>query len=169
VFGASDVNYAFYTQDSRNPAVACIPTSPTNAKCAVVWELLYGAGDHEIYGQMINEDGTHAGAFTPSNTTFDETSAAIAANEDAQEYLVVWHSSEGIMDNPIKGVIYNSLGQVKTNILTISGVAADYPAVSPGLTGDFLAVWQDQPISLTHEELYGQLFGSRQFVPLIVR
>jgi hypothetical protein len=167
VWGASDTNYAYYTIDSKKPAVAAIPTSPTTIKFLLVWEVSYTASDHDICGRKVNEDGTIAGDANPSILWgVDETDPAIAANEQAQSYFVVWHARMGIMDNPIKGKLFNSQGVKQGGVLTFSGVAAAFPAVSSGDLGDFLTSWQDQPISITHDNIYGQLYGNRQFLPI---
>ncbi len=167
VFGASDTNYAFYSVDSKNPAVAAIPTSPTTMKFLLVWEVSYTASDHDIYGEKVNEDGTLGGDANVSLLgSVNETNPAIAADEETQTYFVVWHAGQGIMDNPIKAQMFNSQGVKQGGVLTLSGVAAAFPAVSGGHPGDFLTAWQDQPISITHDNIYGQLYGIRQFLPM---
>jgi hypothetical protein len=170
MFG-SDVRLAYYTRSSTNPAVAAIPTTPSSYKFLVTWELDYASGDHDIYGILVQEDGTP----NPSDIKIalgngvDETCPAIAATEDGLRYFVTWRSAQGVVDNPIKGRFFSYTGVPTSEQAEFSGVAADHPAVAAGPVGDFLTVWQDQPIFATNSHLYGQLWGNRVFLPLMLR
>jgi hypothetical protein len=50
-----------------------------------------------------------------------------------------------------------------------SGIAADYPAVSAGPNGDLLLAWQDQPVSGTNMNIYGQMWGNKLYIPIVLK
>jgi hypothetical protein len=156
-----------YTVDSTNPSVAAIPTSPGNIKFMVVYEILNNPGNHRIYGDFINEDGTIAKTVYPAMGSNNETAPAVAGSEGAQEYLIVWHEDAGIMDNPIKARQYTSAGVDMGVTYELGGPATNFPAVAAGQLGDFLIAWQDQPIGATNEHIFGSLFGYRNYLPLV--
>ncbi|MBN1538419.1 MAG: hypothetical protein JW908_16915 [Anaerolineales bacterium] len=165
----SVITIAYYIVSSISPAVAAIPTSPTNEKFLVVWELLYDTNDHDIYGQLVGEDSTAYPDIYISVTTLDETSPAITVSEDNLTYFVAWRSSEGVMDNPIKGTAISYSGAFVGGAIEAPGVDANYPALAVGPTSDILAVWQDQPVGATNTHLFGQLLGNLVFLPIILR
>jgi hypothetical protein len=166
----SAILIAYYTVSSTAPAVASIPTSPTTDKFLVVWELHYAAGDRDIWGRPIAEDGTPGVAFSISGSAaVNETTPAIAATESNHSYFVLWNHPLGVMDKPIKGqaILYD--GSKLGNMVTFSGVAADQPSLAAGSMGDFFTVWKDQPISVTNTNIYGQLTGNRVYLPILLR
>jgi len=72
------------------------------------------------------------------------------------------------MNKPVYGQIFGCDGKAH-DYVEFSGVAADNPAVASGPGGDFLVGWQDQPLSATNTNLYGQLWGNRVYLPLVVK
>jgi len=166
----SEIQITSGSVDCTNPAVASIPTSGGDIKFLVVYEHEYPANDHDIYGRFINEDGTlHTALFLFAFTTFDETSPAVTGNEVSQEYFVVWRENQGVTDNPIMGIQVSSLADSWGDLIELPCPAADNPAVSAGHLADFLIVWQDQPVSGTNMNIYSQLFGNRNYLPMIKR
>jgi hypothetical protein len=161
---------AYYTRSSTNPAVAAIPTSPSDEKFLVVWEIDYAAGDHDIYGRMVQEDGSMEGdiKFALTNAD-DETAPAVAGSEGRLGYFVLWQHSQGVVDQPINGQLVSYAGEKLGPVEVFSGVEAENPAISAGQLGDFMVAYQDQPISLTHTNIYGRLWGDRIYLPLVIR
>jgi hypothetical protein len=166
----SDITIAYYTKSSTAPAVAAIPTTPNEVKFLVVWEIDYAPNDRDIYGRMVSEEGTPGTDFWVSwSTGVDESSPAIASSESNLQYFVTWRHPQGVIDKPIRGRAISYQGALLGQTAVFSGVAADYPAVAAGPTGDFLTVWQDQSISVTNTNIYGQLWGNRIYIPIVVR
>ncbi len=166
----SAIQIAYYTVSSTAPAVASIPTSPIDDKFLVVWESHYAAGDHDIWGRPIAEDGTAGVRFSISDSAaVNETAPAIAATESNHSYFVVWNHPQGVIGKPIMGqaILYD--GTKLGNTVTFSGVAADHSAVAAGSMGDLFTVWKDQPISATNTNIYGQLTGNRVYLPMLLR
>ena len=160
---ASGLEYA-------NPAIAALPNAPGDIKFLLVYQYLNTATNHAINGRLIKEDSTigHMVIF-PSSYAFDDTAPAIAGNEASNQYLVIWRRNAGVMDKPIVGVVCSSDGDVAPGVHTITGPAADLPAIAAGAQGDFLLAWQDMPISAVFWNLYGALFGTRAYIPLLDR
>lgn len=157
-----------HPKDCSNPAIASIPTSSSDIKFFVVYEFQYAVSDYDIYGKFIEEDGTVDTTLYLLAITYDDArSPAIAGNEQSQEYLVVWRENLGVIDKRINGIQASSQGGFLGEPVNISGPAIENPAIAAGNLADFLVVWQDQPIALTHTNIYGQMFGNRVFVPLL--
>ena len=152
-----------------NPAVASIPTSGGVIKFLVVFEVFHAVGDQDIYGRFIEEDGTINVMIAPGTSTKDETHPAVAGNEAAQEYFVVWEEDVGSANEPIKGTQYSSSGVSLGTYYQFPGPRTKYPAIAAGHMADFLIAWQDQPVFGTHMNIYAQLFGNREFLPLFMK
>jgi hypothetical protein len=166
----SDILIAYYTRSSTNPAVAAIPTTSDQYKFLVVWEIDYAPGDRDIYGLSIEEDGTpNSTDVKISTTNSDESSPAIGGMERNLQYFVAWRHSQGVVDKPIKGRTVSHDGSLVGQVAEFSGVDADHPSVAVGPVGDFSVAWQDQPVSATNTNIYGQLWGNRTYLPLLLR
>jgi len=165
-----DITIAYYTKASTAPAVAAIPTTPTGDKFLVVWEVLYAPSDRDIYGRLVAEDGTPDTDFWISWVNgLDESRPAIAGTENNLQYFVAWRHPQGVVDVPIRGRAISYAGALLGQEAVFTGVAADYPAVAAGPVGDILVVWQDQPVLATNTNIYGQLWGYRVYLPLVLR
>jgi hypothetical protein len=99
----------------------------------------------------------------------DESSPAIASSESNLQYFVTWRYPQGVVNQPIRGRAISYQGTLLDETAEFSGVAADFPAVTAGPTGDFLTIWQDQPIATTNSNIYGQLWGNRIYIPSILK
>jgi hypothetical protein len=159
-----------HPRDYIHPAVASIPTASGNVKFLVVYEFQDTTADHDIYGKFIKEDGTVVNStYLIAITLKDETSPAVAGNELSQEYFIIWRENLGVMDKPIKGIQISSQGDAWGDVIEFSGPAMDNPAIAAGHMADFLLVWQDQPVVSTNMNIYAQLYGNREFVPLFMK
>ncbi len=163
-----DITIAYYTVSSTAPAVAAIPTTPSNDKFLVVWEANLST-HRDIYGHVIQEDGTLAhSALLIAWTSADQSAPAVAGNEGGSRYLITWRQDQGAVDKPIYGRSIAHDGTFQ-DVFDIGGPATDYPAVAAGPVGDFFVAWQDQPVWATNTNLYGQLWGNRVYLPLVLR
>jgi uncharacterized protein YlbG (UPF0298 family) len=146
---STEIGITYLTVSCTNPAIASIPTSSSNYKFLVTYEADY-VTDKNIFVNLIEEDGTVGSIQMPGFSNNDETFPAVAGNELSQGYQF---SSSGIG----LGTHYE-----------FSGPATDNPAVAAGHMADFLIAWQDQPVFGTNMNIYAQLFGNREFVPLFL-
>jgi len=95
-----DITIAYYTISSTAPAVAAIPTTPSNYKFLVVWEANLPT-HRDIYGRVIEEGGTLAPTeLLIAWTGVDQSAPAVAGNESGDRYLVTWRQSQGVVDVP---------------------------------------------------------------------
>jgi hypothetical protein len=156
--------------DTTAPAVAAIPSTPTSYKYLVVWEKL-GVGGRDIYARLIEENGTPApgGFYVSADTTSDESTPAVAGDEAGQRYLVTWRHPLGVVDVPVHGRAVSSGGNLLYDVAWFGGPTANFPAVAAGSAGTFLVAWQDRPTFATDTDIYGQLWGNRAYLPLLVR
>ncbi|MBU0510087.1 MAG: hypothetical protein KJ638_00090 [Chloroflexi bacterium] len=168
--GFLPIQVAWYIQSSTAPAVAAIPTAAGSYKYLVVWEATVGPGNRDIYGKLVEENGTpHASAFPISNAPADESAPAVAGDEASQRYLVTWRHPLGVVDVPIHGRAVSTDGNLLYGDAEFGGPTANYPAVAAGPVGDFFIAWQDQPVFFTDTNIYGQLWGNRVYLPLVLR
>jgi hypothetical protein len=157
------------TVNCTAPAAAAIPTTAIAEKYLVVWERERAPGDRDIEGRWIEEDGTPANHFLSfSYVGADESGPAIAGNENNDHYLIVWRQALGVVDVPL-AVVHLSWTGNTFETARFSGRAADCPAVAAGPSGDFLVAWQDQPLGATDTNIYGQVWGNRVYLPLLLR
>jgi hypothetical protein len=164
------IQVAWYIEDCTSAAVAAIPTTPDSDKYLVVWEGEVDPGNRNIYGKVVEEDGTPGTLFPIATAvSVDESSPAIAGTESNLQYFVTWRHPQGLVDKPIKGQAVSYGGVLLGQVAEFSGVAADHPAVAAGPTGDFLVAWQDQPVAATNTNIYGQLWGNWIYMPLVLR
>jgi len=153
------------------PAVAAIPTTPTSYKYLVVWEKPTNASNRDIYGRLIQENGTPApgGFYISSALTVDQSAPAVAGDESGQRYLVTWRHPQGVVNVPIHGRAVSAAGSLLYEEAEFGGPTADFPAVASGTVGTFLVAWQDRAPWATHTDILGQFWGSRLYLPLVVR
>jgi hypothetical protein len=170
--GFPPIQVAWYIQSSITPAVAAIPTAPGAYKYLVVWEADVGAGNWDIYGKLVEENGTpHPSAFPIANDPAAESSPAVAGTEYGHQYLVTWRLPRGTDDAPIQGRTVAYDGVLLDDPSELPSHDAYDPAVAAGLDGEFLLAWHDQPPKALNGGIYGQLWGDRvpAFLPLILR
>ncbi|MBN1535670.1 MAG: hypothetical protein JW908_02975 [Anaerolineales bacterium] len=151
-----------------NPVVAAIPNSPGNEKYMVAYQTWWDNQNINII--KLNEDGTLSPIDQLATSTDAETNPSIAASESSLQYYVVWRREfQGSGDSSILGQAINYNGNLSGNVSEYIGENVDYPAVEAGPAGDFLVVWQDQPLGLTNTNIYGQLWGHRIYLPIVIR
>jgi len=171
--GFPPIQVAWYIQSSMTPAVAAIPTAPGAYKYLVVWwEIDVGAGNWDIYGKLVEENGTpQPSAFPIANDPAAESSPAVAGTEYGHQYLVTWRSARGTDDAPIQGRTIAYDGILLDDPSELPSHDAHDPAVAAGPDGEFLLAWQDQPPTALNKGVYGQLWGNRVYVylPLTLR
>jgi hypothetical protein len=165
------ITIAWYVESSVTPSVAALPTSLTSENFLVVWEALYvPPTDSGIYGKLVQANGTVGNIINISAANgVLESSPAVVGMESNYQFFVTWRHPQGIMDKSIRGRAIANTGVLLGDTAVFPGLDADYPAVAAGPAGDYLIVWQDQPLSATNRDIYGQLWGNRVYVPLVQR
>ena len=168
--GFLPIQVAWYIENCTAPAVAAIPTAAGQYKYLVVWEAELSPGNRNIYSKRVEEDGTPGTAFAIGMADgVDKSSPAVAGDEAGQRYLVTWRHSLGVVDVTIHGRAVSAAGNLLYDEAEFGGPTADYAAVAAGSTGTFLVAWQDKSPWMTNTDIYGQFWGTRAYLPLVVR
>jgi hypothetical protein len=155
-----------YIVTCSSPGVAAIPTSPSEHKFLVVWEI-GPLGTRDIYGRMVTEAGVPSNRYVhfQQHDGIDQSSPAIAGDERSQRYMVVWRHPLGTVDVPIHGRSVSSEGLLLEGEAEFPGPATNHPAVTSG----FLVAWEDKAPWATNQGIYGQFWGNRLYLPLTLR
>jgi hypothetical protein len=142
--------------DQGDPSVAY--NSSTN-QFLVVWTDYRSGTDWDIYGQLVNANGSLSGSVLPISTAADGQSApSVAYNSSTNQFLVVWQDHRSGTDNDIYGQLVNSGGGLSGGNFFISNEGHDQynPSVAyDSTTNQFLVVWQDHRSGATFD-IYGQ-------------
>jgi hypothetical protein len=163
------------TDIEDNPSVAAIPTVPNEGKYLVAWVSPYSLGNDNIYVQRYKGDGSQDSAIRMiSSSPLSDSNPAVAGSESAGQFLVTWTQPPGggTLSN-IKARTFSLDAEVMGPETSIggrfSGWTADNSAVTNGRLGDYLVVYNDQTLYTPDNEIFGQLLGNRQYLPVVVR
>lgn len=147
------------------PAVAASPFGSTDHAFFVVFEHSATTSDMSIFGRMVNEYGQHSTSFyvMADDLSYNSSPAVASMDSTNGRYLVVWRCENALGAATIRGSLV--VGDTWTYpVHEFFGVYTNHPATAKGSNGDFLVAWQDMP--LTSENLMGQLWGNRVFLPV---
>lgn len=147
-------------------AVASLPRG-NSGEYLVVYSSESG-GDWKISGQRVTGLGTLIG------DTIDialglgvKENVDVAASSKGGRYLVAWtHAHSTIRERAV-----SADGQLLGDEIEIGSplAMADEPAVVGGPLSDFLVAYQDVPPDKGDYDIFGQLWGIRVYLPLVVR
>jgi hypothetical protein len=162
-----------FVKDLKNPVVAALPQPAGMGQYLVVGEYQYDVAswpyDRDLYGQRVAGDGTLTDSYLSiATSTRDEANPAVAGSANGQEYLVAW--SEVYMDQYIEarsvsaGAVLGPLTQ-----LWVYFAYYHYPAVAAGPLGDYLVTCDSYESPIYPTEIFGWLWGTRLYLPLILR
>ena len=134
--------------------------NPANNRYLAVFHRVDVDIDNDIYGQILNCDGTPYG---PEFTIFDSDqhsgSGSVAYDSDNNRFLVLW----GYNDD-IHGQLVNADGSLFGGNITISNAinSQEDPVVAyDDVNGRYLAVWGDRRNYATDSvDVYGQLVNA---------
>ena len=129
--------------------VAALPSSPTDDKFMVTYELEYEPANNNIISMLIKENGDlnmGSKGYTAS-AGLNETLPAIGSNENSNNYLITWKQPD-----PDSMIPYmNIMGRKRTHDGTylgsneyIAGEFAGMSAVAGGQHGDYLVALEDE-------------------------
>ncbi len=157
------------SNEETAPAVAAIPIPAGLGQYLVVFEQRYTPSDRDIMARQVAGDGSLGLNFAISTAAEDQSNPAVAGNESAQQYLVAWTQSFQLLANTtIHGMAFSMGGNAMSQDTVLGGLFGDHAAVASGWGGDYLAAFDDQPL-LGDRDIYGQLWGNRLFLPLVVK
>ena len=125
----------------------------------VTWQEDAAGGDHDIYAQMMSEDGQALGqAFLVSAATVaDQTTPSVAALDDGG-FVFAWTSndSDGTGQN-IYSRHFDSSGQalsIEERVNTDTAGTQDLARVTGLSGGGYVIVWNDEPIETLSQRVY---------------
>jgi hypothetical protein len=180
LLGASAIAISTQTHEERNPAVAAIPLVGSGGQYMVVWQREWTSTDNDILARRVTGEGSTDGSYFVINNASDHDTVnpAVAGSESSQEYLLAWtHDYKldlggGLIFSfvGIAGQAVSSGGSLLGEETCVGGWSADNAAMASGPLGDFLVAFDDEPPGATLDrDIYGQLWGNRLYLPLVVR
>lgn len=161
--------------DQLNPAAAGIPTVPHEGKFFVAWESQYSPGNNDIFGKRFLHDLSGDGIILSlSNSSKSDVHPAVAADEYADRFLIGWSQPAEILATSQIFATYvsqsnDNLGEDIPVGGYQTGLSAYYPTISAGLPGDFLVTFTDMAPGASDSDIFGQILGLRQYIPLTIR
>jgi hypothetical protein len=166
--------------DESVPAVAAIPPIGTGGQYLVVWQREWSSTDNDILARRVTGEGSTDGSYFVINNAYDHDTVApaVAGSESSQKYLLAWTHDYKldlggglfIFFVGIAGRAVSSGGQLLGGETYVGGWGADDAAVGSGPLGDFLVAFDDEPPGATlGRDIYGQLWGNRVYMPLVLR
>ncbi len=160
----------YITVSNTRPAVAALPEVSPDGRYLVVWELHFDTNNRNIFGREVAGDGTPLSSFYLTGETSDETAPAVAAYRYSERSLVTWRrpADPPYLWTYIHGRKVPAGGSPLGPESNLGGVQAGRPAVTEGLPGSFLVVYDDQPL-LGDRGIYGRLWSNRIYLPLVLR
>jgi hypothetical protein len=168
---ASSFGIFQYANDEFSPAVGAIPVPTGMGQYLVACVLVVGQGD--IWVVRISGDENLLGSYTPvSPASVDRSNPAVVGKESSQEYLVTWSHPDYSPPFIFRGIVGRAIstdGDLLGEETPIGGITADNSAVASGAAGDYMVLFDDQTLLATPRDIFGQLWGNRVYLPLVVR
>jgi hypothetical protein len=157
-----------------NPAVAALPAPHHVGQYLVVWERLYLPGDSDILGQRIKgDDDSLVGLpglsyIDISSISWEDTfQPEVAANERSHNYLVGWTLPVGAATAVVGRPVHRD-GSLGAEAMFFEA-NADNVALAGGRGGDYLATWDAIFEPPTARDIFGQIWGNRVYLPIVLR
>ena len=140
--------------DQSNPDIAY--NSSSNQFLVVFDDDRLVTSDYDIYGKLVNADGSLSGADFPISTPSDnQLLPVVAHNNSSNQFLVVWEDDRNPATSPdIYARLVNADGSMAGSEFAISATNADQdtPDVAyDSVSNQFLVVWEHDT------EIYGRL------------
>jgi len=154
--------------------------SPSVAACnvadqyLVTWQSDVGTGgtNYDIYGYLVNGDGTLDTVFWIDNTTLPEIESSVACNRSGNQYLVVYQQRWTNLKYGITGrLVFPDHSMEAAFVVIPPGGAADrtMPAVAGG-NSSYLVAWEHQRDGTSYQDIHGRIVTPHVvFLPLVLR
>ena len=133
-------------------------------KYLVVWQEESYDGKGDIYGRMVNANGTLSLAQFPIATAVEyQWNPDLVYNPITNQFLVVWQDDRMVPgDNDIYGQFVNADRTLSGNNFAISNPSTDQllPSVAYNTTDNqYLVIWQDDRNPASDADIYGQVIN----------
>ena len=149
----------------EGPVVAAMPNDASDKTYIIAW--IHHVPGMNGYGIVyVNQAGDQRGWSQALSSTGTRRHISIAANLNSQTFFIGYQYDTGIMDKSV-WLFQVSAETFWLSDFQIPGPANDFPVIAAGPTGDYLVVWQGQPLSATTTDIYGQILGIRTYLPMI--
>lgn len=181
----ASINISTLGGNEEAPAVGALPLTNNEGDYLVAWEINTGS-DTGIDAKTVHvaSDGSATVGVLPGivyDSSLDESAPAVAGNESNDQYLVTWSQHYEVdlggglsyVYDGIAGKAVSSDGHLLNGSLfdpgtELGGLSADNSAVAAGPLGDFLVTFDDTALA-SSRGIYGQLWGNRIYLPLVLR
>jgi hypothetical protein len=149
----------------HNQTYPGLASNPSADQFLVVWEDfrgLTGFGS-EVYGQLVNGDGTMAGANFPITVENDwQRGPRAVYNPTTDQYLVIWEDQTDDLDD-IEGQLVKADGTLQGSKLVISAAKNDQsnPEIAyNSAANEYLVVFDDDRLVEYDQDIYGVLVNA---------
>jgi len=153
------------TDSNAGQSYPGLASNPAANQFLVVWEDWRGdtGFGSEVYGQIVNGDGTMSGANFPITVENDwQRSPKAVYNPVTDKYLVIWEDQTDDLDD-IDGQLVNANGSLHGSKLTISAAKNDQsnPEVAyNSAANEYLVVFDDDRLIEYDYDIYGVLVNA---------
>ena len=179
----ASINISTFGWNEEAPAVGALPLTNNEGDYLVAWEINTGSAGIEAKTVHVASDGSATVGMLPQivyDSPLDESAPAVVGNESSNQYLVTWSQHYEVdlgggisyVYDGIAGKAVSSDGHLLNGSFldpgtALGGLSADNSAVAAGPLGDFLVTFDDTPLT-SSRGIYGQLWGHRIYLPLIL-
>jgi len=166
---AKELQLAFAAYGTASPWFDHYPKlayDPLHNRFLVVFTRAVAADNYDVYGQLMNPDGTAFGPwFVICNALNIQSSPSVAYDTVNQRYLVVWHETDSSNYSNIYGQLVNADGTLYKTVSEFNFWISTAPnhQLNPSVAYDpanqrYLVAWQDYRNGWSF--IYGQLVNA---------
>jgi hypothetical protein len=158
--------------DEITPAVAAIPTEPNQGQYLVAWEGKSGI-TRDVQARPVAGDETLGTIVVLADSPWSEHSPALAGCEGQHQFLATWVWIPVVTPPAMMQVQARTLaldGAHLDDMTNVGGGQVFQATVSAASGCGFLVAFDDnEVIGTSNRGIYGRVWGSRVFLPLVVR
>ena len=175
--GAAPLDVPFYiistTTDELLPAVAAIPTTPDQGQYLVTYQVDPDTINHDIAARTVSGTGVVGAQHALANTGWSELRPSVAGCEGNRQFFVTWvwipvSTPPAMMQVQARSLALDGAPLHATT--TVAGGQVFDAAVAAGAACNLLIAFDDNATfgSFTRG-IYGQHWGERVYLPLVMR
>jgi hypothetical protein len=167
----SPLAVAAWPDDEAHPSVAACNVAD---KYLVTWDSDVGTGgtNFDLYGRIVNGDGSLGGVSWIDNTTAPEIESDVSCNRTGNQFLVVYQQMWATAKYGITARhVYPNLGMEPAFVVVPPSSVADrtQPVVVGGST-NFLVAWEHERDGVAYQDIHARLISLQAlFLPLVRR